>query len=128
MNSRVGASSSTTRMGRGCPIVLRWFMHRCTAASSVALFTGLTIYSSAPSEAPVEGWSMMVTKTTGIPVVRGSVLKLERRSQDRKSTRLNSSHQIISYAVFCLKKKKKRATDRRQCHLIERRATTSVDE
>src|SRR5258708_32074373 len=29
-------------------------------------------------------------------------------SQDRKSTRLNSSHQIISYAVFCLKKKKKK--------------------
>src|SRR5438552_18096570 len=27
---------------------------------------------------------------------------------DRKSTRLNSSHQIISYAVFCLKKKKQR--------------------
>src|SRR5207244_12706144 len=27
--------------------------------------------------------------------------------QDRKSTRLNSSHQINSYAVFCLKKKKK---------------------
>src|SRR2546430_7434008 len=31
--------------------------------------------------------------------------------QDRKSTRLNSSHSQISYAVFCLKKKKK-ATDR----------------
>src|SRR5258708_20869271 len=31
--------------------------------------------------------------------------------QDRKSTRLNSSHQIISYAVFCLKKKKTRATN-----------------
>src|SRR5258708_21817001 len=29
-----------------------------------------------------------------------------KRSGDRKSTRLNSSHQIISYAVFCLKKKK----------------------
>src|SRR5438552_11936867 len=28
------------------------------------------------------------------------------RHEDRKSTRLNSSHQIISYAVFCLKKKK----------------------
>src|SRR5947208_13041474 len=28
------------------------------------------------------------------------------RPVDRKSTRLNSSHQIISYAVFCLKKKK----------------------
>src|SRR5258708_24578152 len=31
-----------------------------------------------------------------------------REGGDRKSTRLNSSHQIISYAVFCLKKKKKR--------------------
>src|SRR2546422_6597226 len=30
-----------------------------------------------------------------------------RRTQDRKSTRLNSSHGYISYAVFCLKKKKK---------------------
>src|SRR6476660_10161095 len=29
------------------------------------------------------------------------------RRRDRKSTRLNSSHQIISYAVFCLKKKNK---------------------
>src|SRR5258708_27827302 len=28
--------------------------------------------------------------------------------RDRKSTRLNSSHQIISYAVFCLKKKKRK--------------------
>src|SRR5574341_1935290 len=28
------------------------------------------------------------------------------RGADRKSTRLNSSHQLISYAVFCLKKKK----------------------
>src|SRR5688500_19328171 len=28
--------------------------------------------------------------------------------RDRKSTRLNSSHLVISYAVFCLKKKKKR--------------------
>src|SRR5438552_7565506 len=32
------------------------------------------------------------------------------RFLDRKSTRLNSSHQIISYAVFCLKKKKKNST------------------
>src|SRR5258708_22393870 len=31
--------------------------------------------------------------------------------KDRKSTRLNSSHQIISYAVFCLKKKKKKISD-----------------
>src|SRR5438552_14556908 len=36
--------------------------------------------------------------------------RLEVARQDRKSTRLNSSHQIISYAVFCLKKKKKRSS------------------
>src|SRR2546430_5008978 len=33
--------------------------------------------------------------------------EVERPQQDRKSTRLNSSHSQISYAVFCLKKKKK---------------------
>src|SRR5256885_14893225 len=33
------------------------------------------------------------------------------RRQDRKSTRLNSSHLVISYAVFCLKKKKIRAIE-----------------
>src|SRR5438477_4519774 len=32
--------------------------------------------------------------------------------KDRKSTRLNSSHMSISYAVFCLKKKKKKKTDK----------------
>src|SRR5258708_9116540 len=41
-------------------------------------------------------------------------MKFPRR--DRKSTRLNSSHQIISYAVFCLKKKKQQYS--RQTHNI----------
>src|SRR2546426_3758100 len=47
-------------------------------------------------------------------VARGSHLlvhtgldSLPQRGIDRKSTRLNSSHLVISYAVFCLKKKKK---------------------
>src|SRR2546426_5913709 len=35
---------------------------------------------------------------------------VERALEDRKSTRLNSSHLVISYAVFCLKKKKKNGT------------------
>src|SRR5438034_6770083 len=41
--------------------------------------------------------------------VDGLVTKLikEHRAKDRKSTRLNSSHTVISYAVFCLKKKNK---------------------
>src|SRR5437867_5442904 len=37
-----------------------------------------------------------------------NVIVLRAWDPDRKSTRLNSSHRTISYAVFCLKKKKKR--------------------
>src|SRR5690606_41663460 len=36
-------------------------------------------------------------------------------SRDRKSTRLNSSHVKISYAVFCLKKKKRYENDKQRC-------------
>src|SRR5258708_22187819 len=42
---------------------------------------------------------------------RGNVRGRHGKTKDRKSTRLNSSHQIISYAVFCLKKKKKRGVE-----------------
>src|SRR5256884_2397283 len=38
---------------------------------------------------------------------------VEHAHEDRKSTRLNSSHGYISYAVFCLKKKNKHVTDLR---------------
>src|SRR2546430_7345369 len=41
------------------------------------------------------------------PHVSGTPLRFVTRPGDRKSTRLNSSHSQISYAVFCLKKKKK---------------------
>src|SRR2546429_4022039 len=41
---------------------------------------------------------------------------------DRKSTRLNSSHGYISYAVFCLKKKKTSNDDNRNSHLTVIRA------
>src|SRR5258708_22278070 len=53
-----------------------------------------------PAGAPVAG---------GVAIQRIQVVRIaQRRAErlDRKSTRLNSSHQIISYAVFCLKKKK----------------------
>src|SRR3989475_5822048 len=46
------------------------------------------------------------------------------RAGDRKSTRLNSSHSQISYAVFCLKKKKKICTRSAQSHL--RNCTTTT--
>src|SRR5947199_5410773 len=50
----------------------------------------------------------------GGPVAKGRVdtlhPQIRRLEQDRKSTRLNSSHLGISYAVFCLKKKKTQRT------------------
>src|SRR3989442_2191785 len=49
--------------------------------------------------------------------VRGGAarLRLPAQAGDRKSTRLNSSHVRISYAVFCLKKKKKNSTSCDTC-------------
>src|SRR2546430_8546792 len=46
-----------------------------------------------------------------ITLIRARIHRAEelRRNLDRKSTRLNSSHSQISYAVFCLKKKKKKS-------------------
>src|SRR3712207_8569925 len=46
------------------------------------------------------------TRFISRPRFLGSVLVVEMAALDRKSTRLNSSHANISYAVFCLKKKK----------------------
>src|SRR5258708_24917416 len=46
----------------------------------------------------------VLINTTGGQRVHARNISQQRRT-DRKSTRLNSSHQIISYAVFCLKKK-----------------------
>src|SRR2546430_16779318 len=43
---------------------------------------------------------------------RGRMRRRSRACEDRKSTRLNSSHSQISYAVFCLKKKKHYLVDR----------------
>src|SRR5256885_12706836 len=54
-------------------------------------------------------------------------------SIDRKSTRLNSSHLVISYAVFCLKKKKRTRTtstslrvSTRPCRATSRRTRTQL--
>src|SRR5207249_12317636 len=47
-------------------------------------------------------------RTTDLPTLRLQATTHESVTTDRKSTRLNSSHVSISYAVFCLKKKKKK--------------------
>src|SRR2546426_6746475 len=54
-----------------------------------------------------------------LPIAQGD----RSRSGDRKSTRLNSSHLVISYAVFCLKKKKKR---QKQNNIMSNAAETKL--
>src|SRR5256885_4432042 len=52
--------------------------------------------------------TLLRQEQSGMPVTDAQHQQLESlQSRDRKSTRLNSSHLVISYAVFCLKKKKK---------------------
>src|SRR5258708_10718394 len=75
-----------------------------------------------------------VRRTNGVPprsgggsvnrALGGRPTRLTRGSRDRKSTRLNSSHQIISYAVFCLKKKKQ-TSDQSRASCKATRHTTS---
>src|SRR3712207_7843575 len=55
-----------------------------------------------PARAPDREFQLVAALPRG-PLVRRQPRRL---AQDRKSTRLNSSHANISYAVFCLKKKK----------------------
>src|SRR2546430_12321681 len=63
-------------------------------------------------------------------VVRGGlaaipwILAMPKSMRDRKSTRLNSSHSQISYAVFCLKKKKTQHNMRIQRHVVSCSRTT----
>src|SRR5690606_40683275 len=50
----------------------------------------------------------IIAKATELGIKVLNAGKLAPKEKDRKSTRLNSSHVKISYAVFCLKKKKKK--------------------
>src|SRR5438128_8525789 len=81
-------------------------LHDALPISQVeAMLTSLTDGKALPA-AVVE---QIVAKTDGVPLFVEELVKMILESglvRDRKSTRLNSSHGSISYAVFCLKKKK----------------------
>src|SRR5437764_2966551 len=63
-----------------------------------------------------------VVRLDDVVVIRGAdrpaANGVEDAIQDRKSTRLNSSHRCISYAVFCLKKKKKKRLNKTRYKVI----------
>src|SRR5437773_7631932 len=72
------------------------------------LFPYTTLFRSRREEAGARGARASArARERSVPAVR-------RQGADRKSTRLNSSHITISYAVFCLKKKKKKYNRTRQ--------------
>src|SRR2546426_4437415 len=66
------------------------------------LFPYTTLFRSA--------WTVATATTVLALLALTSIAWAETTRTDRKSTRLNSSHLVISYAVFCLKKKKKTKT------------------
>src|SRR2546426_11360708 len=63
----------------------------------------LSLHDALPICDPVRSHPRVVARRRVLPQDRAV-------GRDRKSTRLNSSHLVISYAVFCLKKKKKKKT------------------
>src|SRR5207249_7355874 len=106
------------------PTLFHFTLLTPSASHPLSLHDALPIYSSSKSTpwsvvqsqalfsratcAPVQGF--LVRSCVGILRFTHKIvlenLELARKLQDRKSTRLNSSHVSISYAVFCLKKKK----------------------
>src|SRR5256885_11681034 len=76
------------------------------------LFPYTTLFRSLLMRGPPELRFVLATRhdlRLGLHRLRleGELTEIRAADLDRKSTRLNSSHLVISYAVFCLKKKKK---------------------
>src|SRR5947209_2580610 len=65
------------------------------------------------------GANLVLSKPINIEQSKGTLRVARGLLRDRKSTRLNSSHANISYAVFCLKKQNVRITVRKWSHRIE---------
>src|SRR3712207_7715968 len=99
----------------GCMVKRRFFFFFFNDTATTEIYT-LTLHDALPISIK-EGAAQIVIGTHAL-IQRGvefrdlSLVVVDEQhrfgvAQDRKSTRLNSSHANISYAVFCLKKKKK---------------------
>src|SRR3712207_7115829 len=99
---------------------MRFFFFNDTATPEIytlSLHDALPIFRTAVAstaaaleivDSRIAGWDIRITDTVADNASSAMfVLGDTRVPLDRKSTRLNSSHANISYAVFCLKKKKK---------------------
>src|SRR5438034_7370081 len=72
------------------------------------LFPYTTLFRSRRTSTKSNGAPYIVQKAAAAAYTPDGQKQVRRLIEDRKSTRLNSSHTVISYAVFCLKKKKKK--------------------
>src|SRR3989449_6233963 len=83
---------SGVHRGRGVIVHENWELHRIAPSPNCSRLSSMTVESRLRHDSG-----------------RTEFLHVLELKRDRKSTRLNSSHGYISYAVFCLKKKKKTA-------------------
>src|SRR2546429_5743252 len=83
------------------------------------LFPYTTLFRSAGG-----GDGMTTTMET---TVTTQVYRVYIKARDRKSTRLNSSHGYISYAVFCLKKKKNKVYLQNKMRIYSHKLITIID-
>src|SRR5438034_5287990 len=82
---------------------------RSTLFPYTTLFRSSRVQNSTPSPSPAASVRRRDLPRSGMSQNRNSPpSNPSAATSDRKSTRLNSSHTVISYAVFCLKKKKKK--------------------
>src|SRR5256885_10941349 len=90
------------------------------------LFPYTTLFRSACPIGATHHAVLAVSSRTSVEGRRGPPKSLGRhpRRRDRKSTRLNSSHLVISYAVFCLKKKNTTAVTSRPTVTVRINAPT----
>src|SRR5256885_13210421 len=91
------------------PLLLSFFFFNDTATTEIytlSLHDALPISSAnTASRWLARAASAAARRSAASASTRASGPARQRSSADRKSTRLNSSHLVISYAVFCLKKK-----------------------
>src|SRR2546422_6141660 len=90
------------------PDVLAFFFLMIRRPPRSTLFPYTTLFRSYHGNVQVKHLLWIVVREVGLAKLKDEVqVTLGDLKIDRKSTRLNSSHGYISYAVFCLKKKKK---------------------
>src|SRR5438034_6511602 len=92
------------------------------------LFPYTTLFRSAlPRQSKLERSSFNPNPTCCFSKDQTAPDRFGRAGVDRKSTRLNSSHTVISYAVFCLKKKKQKKYKTRQNTKRQKEQKTHLD-